>query len=89
MPNLTASEESDSEDDEAVMANLIAASQALQRMPNDDSSVYDETQAIDTSSVKGLEIEQPYEHPSSHEEEPPPDPYGMPPLSQWRRNLRR
>lgn len=91
LPILPHSEESDSEDDEEAMANVIAASQALQRMPVNGSAIYDETLAFDEDGTDMNEEDEDDEQPSSEQDDEglPPDPYGMPPLSQWRRSARR
>lgn len=95
LPALSRSEHTDSDDDDAeVMASLVAASQALQRMPANDSVIYDSTLAFDEHGMEGdeeEEISEDEDRASSQtdEEEPPPDPYGMPPLSQWKRSSKR
>ena len=95
LPVLPQSEQSDSDDDDdaEVMANLVAASQALQRMPADDSVMYDSTLAFDEHDAEGGEQDDEDNEDQSlsqqDEEEPPPDPYGMPPLSQWKRSSKR
>jgi len=94
LPPLSQTDESDSDDDDEVMAGLIAASQALQRMPAEGSKAYDISignkqgeAALQKYSSNTESDTQPEE--DEDEEEPPPDPYGMPPLSQWKRSSRR
>lgn len=91
LPPFTRTDESDADDDEEVIAGLIAASQALKQMPNkDESATYDEDLSLEEKENLS---EKPFSRSDSDteesEEEPPPDPYGMPPLSQWRRSSKR
>ena len=90
LPPLSQTDESDTDDDEEVMAGLIAASQALQRMPNDDSVLYGDSvrEGADERLLKEQESST-ESGTEEDEEEPPPDPFGMPPLSQWKRSSRR
>jgi hypothetical protein len=68
------------------LAKLIQASQTLQRMPYETAPVGDETIENNTSIEEDSIMERNSANPVSDDEPPPPDPYGMPPLSQWRKS---
>lgn len=91
LPPFAQTDESDSDDDEEVIANLIAASQALQQMPNtDDSAMLAEGLAVrEDEFLPEKPVSSSNSDTSESDEAPPPDPYGMPPLSQWKRSSKR
>lgn len=82
--------DSDDEEDERAIAGLIAASQALQQLPKDNFTVYENTEQFDEHAASGDNSKQETDtEEDEDQEEPPPGPYGMPPLSQWKRSSRR